>query len=187
MSAILACIAAALVGVDYGWQPLPGGGMEYIIQVEPGTLEALRPDDAIESNLPPEVRDVRRCRIVVGTKKLPTDPPAGSAAAGPAPRPWPVGGLGPLQPNPMLPSSPPLRSALSPSPAATASATDAGKDASNPAAAERSESAEPTSPWLPTWAWAATLLCCASLGGNVYLAWIAWGIRKRCREMLLAE
>jgi hypothetical protein len=187
MSGVLACIAAALVGVDYGWRPLPGGGMEYIIQVEPGTREALRSDEAIESDVPPEVRDVRHFRFVVGTKKLPRDLPAGSAGPAAGPRPAAIGALGPLRPNPMVPSLPPLGPASSPSPAAAGSPSDAGKDASKPAAGDNPGPAEPAQTWLPTWAWAATLLCCASLGGNVYLAWIACGIRKRCRAMLQAE
>jgi hypothetical protein len=35
-------IAAAALGIDVGWQPLPEGGMEYIIQIAPQTLETLK-------------------------------------------------------------------------------------------------------------------------------------------------
>jgi hypothetical protein len=219
----MVCLAAALVGVDFGWKPLPTGGMEYIIQVEPGTLEALRPDnpdDAIGSDVPAELRDVRHFRIVVGNKPLPKIPPPAAAAGPPAEgassrttaaappghppllsRPWGA--------TPMAPSLPPIKGAafgvtngtLSPDAAATKPSTappagsagpaaDAGKGESKsgdvPPVTDTSEPVAPASPWLPLWAWGATLLCCASVGGNLYLGWIAWGIRSQCRALLQA-
>ncbi len=59
-------LAAAVLGVDVGWQPLPGGGMEYIIQIEPELLEALRRGEVVVSQVPPQVKDVRQYRIVIG-------------------------------------------------------------------------------------------------------------------------
>jgi hypothetical protein len=41
MCGALFLAALALSGVDVGWQPLPGGGVEYKIQLTPETLEAL--------------------------------------------------------------------------------------------------------------------------------------------------
>ncbi len=32
-------VATAAVGIDVGWQRLPEGGMQYIIQLDPHTLE----------------------------------------------------------------------------------------------------------------------------------------------------
>jgi hypothetical protein len=65
----------AAVGVDVGWQPVPGGGYEYIIQIEPEMLEALLEGREIESDIPEFLRDVRSYRIRVGTDVLPQDGP----------------------------------------------------------------------------------------------------------------
>lgn len=67
----LLLLAAAMVGVDVGWQPLAGGGFEYIIQIEPDALEALAAGHDILSEIPEELRGVRRYRITVGTDPLP--------------------------------------------------------------------------------------------------------------------
>ncbi len=64
-------LAAAVVGVDYGWQPRAGGGFEYIIQIEPETLESLRNGEDVVSDLPPFLRDVRSYRITVGSGDVP--------------------------------------------------------------------------------------------------------------------
>lgn len=64
-------LAAATVGVDYGWQPRAGGGFEYIIQVEPETLQSLGRGEDIVSDIPPYLRDVRSYRITVGTGDVP--------------------------------------------------------------------------------------------------------------------
>ena len=69
-------LAAAVLGVDVGWQPLPGGGMEYIIQIEPELLDALRRGEVVVSQVPPQVKDVRQYRIVVGRGRLPRITPA---------------------------------------------------------------------------------------------------------------
>ena len=69
MGTIMVCLAAAMVGVDVGWRRLPDGGMEYIIQIEPQTLEALRAGEAIQSYVPAEAGDIRSYRIEVGSKK----------------------------------------------------------------------------------------------------------------------
>jgi hypothetical protein len=71
----IACIAAVLLGVDAGWQPLPEGGIEYIIQIEPQLLETLKSGEPIQSDVPSYVKDVRAYRIVVGTAKLPRELP----------------------------------------------------------------------------------------------------------------
>ncbi|MBX7167836.1 MAG: hypothetical protein K1X74_16000 [Pirellulales bacterium] len=59
-------IVAAALGVDYGWQPLPQGGYEYVIQLEPQALDALRAGQDIGSVIPADLGDVRRYRITVG-------------------------------------------------------------------------------------------------------------------------
>ncbi len=65
-------LAAASFGVDFGWQPIAGGGVEYIIQIEPELLESLASGRAdIVSEIPPFLRGVRSYRITVGTGPLP--------------------------------------------------------------------------------------------------------------------
>ncbi len=74
MNAILLLTATAVVGVDFGWQPTAdGGGLEYIIQIEPEWLQALASGDVSEltSTIHPDVQNVRRFRIRIGTEKPP--------------------------------------------------------------------------------------------------------------------
>ncbi len=71
MQAAWLMVALSTLGVDVGWQPLVGGGFEYIIQIEPETLEALRAGQDITSFIPPELRGVRQYRITVGRGPVP--------------------------------------------------------------------------------------------------------------------
>ena len=63
--------AAALAGVDVGWQPLDNGGFEYIIQIPPDQVQSLLDGQDITSELPPLVRGIRSYRVTVGTNSLP--------------------------------------------------------------------------------------------------------------------
>lgn len=59
--------------VQFGWQPLPDGGIEYQIQVEPELLDSFR-KDGFTSDLPENLqRNLRRIRITVGNAKLPNE------------------------------------------------------------------------------------------------------------------
>jgi hypothetical protein len=181
MGTIMVCLAAAMLGVDVGWQRLPDGGMEYIIQIEPQTLEALRAGEAIQSDVPAEAGDIRSYRIVVGSKKqLTRDKPA-------APR---TTARQKTAANEVVPPAAPQR--LAPDPAikplrgqpATfvepSSASPAAKPAAPAAAAASPE--QPARPWLPlTFALFGLF---ASLGGNFYLGWIAWDMRRRCQTLM---
>lgn len=71
MIGIIVCLSTAVVGVDFGWQPVAGGGIEYIIQIEPNMLERLKDGQDIFSDLPPRTRNIRGYRITVGTARLP--------------------------------------------------------------------------------------------------------------------
>ncbi|MDA7977820.1 MAG: hypothetical protein MPJ50_03500 [Pirellulales bacterium] len=71
MNAIILLLAASTAGVDVGWQPLAGGGFEYIIQIEPEALESLKAGNDIISEIPPELVGVKRYRITVGTGPVP--------------------------------------------------------------------------------------------------------------------
>ncbi len=83
-TSILLMVSA--VGVDTGWQPHEAGGLEYIIQIEPELLAALREGESLTSEIPAHVEGVRRYRIVVGNKPLPkiSPPPASQNAPPPA-------------------------------------------------------------------------------------------------------
>jgi hypothetical protein len=76
MGGPIACIAAVLLGVQAGWQPLPQGGVEYLIQIEPQLLETLKSGQPIQSDVPSYVKDVRTFRVTVGTATLPRQLPA---------------------------------------------------------------------------------------------------------------
>jgi hypothetical protein len=71
----------ATLGVDIGWKPLPGGGFEYIIQVEPQVLSALQNGSDIGGDIPPEIaRNIRSFRVTLGTGRAPR---VGDPAAAP--------------------------------------------------------------------------------------------------------
>ena len=99
MCGTVLCVAAVALGIDVGWQPLPDGGMEYVIQLEPQTVELLRsrPDVQIPSDIPAYLKDLRRLRITVGNAALARKMPA-EVVSGPA---FPTSLRGPL-PRPSL-------------------------------------------------------------------------------------
>lgn len=69
-------ISWALLGIDAGWQSLPDGGVEYIIQIEPDIVESMTKDKReIVSEIPNFLKNVRSYRIRIGQEKLPHDIP----------------------------------------------------------------------------------------------------------------
>ncbi len=73
MNALIVLVATAALGIEVGWEPLPGGGHEYTLQLEPQLLKVLEAgQEEIFSEVPAGV-DVRRYRIVVGVGKLRRD------------------------------------------------------------------------------------------------------------------
>lgn len=97
MNAIAILITTAALGVDYGWHRGPDGEWEYIIQIEPGLVDTLSRGQALVSQLPPELRGVRRFRIQIGQGEVPRDQlPAGGLLAANA---------GALAPGSMAPGS----------------------------------------------------------------------------------
>ena len=128
MYGTLACLTMMALGIEVGWQPLPDGGMEYIIQIEPHMLETLQSGEDFTSDIPPDLRGVRNYRITVGTGRVPRVQPEPPATEPPRPlqgsvNPSPTGPfVGPfaLAGNPAAASEPPkmpgpIRSAESPS------------------------------------------------------------------------
>jgi hypothetical protein len=195
MNTLMICVAAAALGIDVGWQRLPEGGVEYIIQLDPQTLEVLRAGEPIQSDIPPSAGEVRSYRIVVGTQKLPRDE---------APAEPPVTQKPPVTQTPLTPQKNPEPRTADPkeSPLGTTQATSsnsAGKhfpeqtaffeqpkdapavDKPSAKAAIEDETGKPVKPWLPL---TFTLLgLVASLSANVYLGWIVAELRQRWRTM----
>lgn len=61
---------ASAQAVQFGSQALPDGGVEYIVQIEPDLVDVLR-QQPISSDIPPELHNVRRVRLMVGEGRLP--------------------------------------------------------------------------------------------------------------------
>jgi hypothetical protein len=133
MNTLLIYVAAATLGWQTGYQRLPEGGMEYIIQLDSAALDALRDGRPIGSYIPSDIGEVRSFRIIMGTGKPKREAP------------------------PEKPAPP--------------------KAVEKPAPAPPQPEA-PAEPWLPL---TLTLLALfASIGANLFLGWIAWGLRRRC-------
>jgi hypothetical protein len=75
MLQVAVLLAATSLGVDWGVQRQDDGQLEYVIQIEPALLDALKRGESITSRVDPRVIDVRRFRIQVGTGELPRDLP----------------------------------------------------------------------------------------------------------------
>jgi hypothetical protein len=84
MNTLGIAVLIATVGIDTGWQPLADGQFEYILQLEPQVLEALRDGREVASDIPASLRGVRFYRLTAGTATLPrTGTPPSATAAGP--------------------------------------------------------------------------------------------------------
>ncbi len=66
--ALLSMVARA-GAVEFGWQTLGGGGIEYIVQVEPELIDSFR-QEGFSSDVPAGLRDIRRIHIVVGSGQI---------------------------------------------------------------------------------------------------------------------
>ncbi len=163
-------IVAAIYGIDVGWQPTGDGQLEYIIQVEPQLLEAMREGQAITSEIPPEVRGVRRYRIVVGNDELPRIGQAPDAAQVPLP----------FEPDDESMSirqatGQEEESSSESGPAQHTDETDLVERAAPEATAE-------SKPWMTLILISLGLF--ASVGGNIYFLWITWDTRRRYRALV---
>ncbi len=180
----------AIVGINVGWQPLPEGGMEYIIQLDPQTLEALKAGETIHSDVPPSAGEVRAYKIVSGTKKLPRI----NLAEANSPPPAKLADRAQLPSNPTQTatadqsskfSSTPLPEAaqkpLIASPAAYLEQAESSSGSAVASPKHAMEKEEPAKPWMPLIVTALGLF--ASFGGNVYLVWIFADLRRRYRML----
>jgi hypothetical protein len=160
-------ISALIVGVNAGWQPLPEGGMEYIIQLDPQSLEALKAGQAIQSDVPPRAGEVRTYKIVLGAEKLPQiDPPARATAF--------PGSFSPESKEKPLTAD---------SAAFVEPAGGAAKSETTPPINSQDKNEESSKPWMPLIL--VSLVLFASLGGNVYLTWLFADLRRRYQTAIL--
>jgi len=191
-------IAAASLGIDAGWQPLPEGGLEYIVQIEPQMLETMS-SALIEDNvsdIPPDLMSsVRKIRITFGTQALPREglaEPAPTAASPPTAVPPPASQAD-TAPELDPANEPPAQPTFRPEPNALAGMTTAEhavfnrpiSDGTGPDGADAGQTAGPSSeskPWLPLLA--ALAVATGSFFGMLYFAWIAYDYRSRYREAM---
>ena len=175
---LLLAVAVATMGSDsFGWQPLPGGGLEYIIQIGPHIIDRLKDGVDITSDVPANVKNIRSCRFTVGSGELPKidEPPVL------------VG-----HEDQRLPFSPPddaplrlpwkedaedgvKQTVLLEDPEPTPASPQVPEPATKP------DDSEPAPPWL---------LATLSIGlmgtsaGMIFTGWTAWDYRGRYRRVL---
>jgi hypothetical protein len=190
MCGTMLCVAAVALGVDAGWQPLPDGGMEYVIQLDSQTVDLLRSGVDIPSDIPASVKDVRRLRITFGNaslaRKIPAEAVSGPAfpklAGGPLPR------LSPKQraSNPFLDTLFPLYHPVSVRPPEVRTEARPRTEAARlleeirpKPAGERPPSEQPPVSWTLTMG-----ALIGAVAAAIFLAWIAWEYRIRYRRLL---
>lgn len=83
MNALVLLAGIAALGVQWGWERVPGGGIEYIIRIEPHALDSLGDGRDIFSDLPPQIGRIRSYRITVSDRPVANEgqPPPAEAAA----------------------------------------------------------------------------------------------------------
>jgi hypothetical protein len=199
--------ATVLLGIQFGYRPLPEGGMQYLIQIEPQTLESLRTGAvAAESDIPPGVDDIRSYKITVGTGELPKvlPPPTAEKVRAPAkgqPRKAELPAAEPGKPSPPRtepPATDPSKSEVSPpeifsqEPAGKpleAQPTGFTPAVAAPSPAQTQPQPSPATmapvtpkPWIPLAL--ALVFLAASLTWNGYLAWLLYEARRRYRGLV---
>jgi hypothetical protein len=163
-------LAVSAVGVTYGYEPLPEGGMKYIVQFEPEALaEAERQGLPIESYIPAKVSDVRAISIRLGAGPLPReDAPAQTDR------------------HSGTDDGPPLLQSAQGKPLASPTSFNGSKET----AKGGKEAAAPTTADALAKPWpliGVSIAFFASLGGNFYLGWIYAELRKRYRTLLRTD
>lgn len=192
MNSAALLVATALVGVDYGWRPDDDGQLEYLVQLEPALVRSMEQGTEVISELPPEVRDVRRFRISIGSAALPREnlprrfaPRAEIPAAAIEPIEKGVGERKAARPtSDRAPTY--LRDldgdvAASQAPPRASSPSDE-KTTSDPEPKKPAE--DPESGNLMTWLIGAIVALCASLGGNLYQSWNLASARRRYYQLV---
>jgi hypothetical protein len=67
MHAAMLGVAMSLLGVKVGWDVNADRSVVYVIQLDAGDMDRFRADGLIESDIPPQVKNVRRVRIELAT------------------------------------------------------------------------------------------------------------------------
>ena len=88
MNTLLIYVAAATLGFQYGWERLPDGGMEYIIQLDSAAIDALRDGQPLRSAIPSDAGEIRAYRIVMGPGKPKRETPLPKPAPVEPAKPW---------------------------------------------------------------------------------------------------
>jgi hypothetical protein len=193
MHTLLLCVAVTTLGIDVGWQRMPGGGMEYMIQLDPQTLESLRLGSAIQSDIPINAGEIRSYRITVGKERLPHETPSLPAPTPPSFKTPELKFAHPIErteKRSFSASNPPrpFASDLGEKPLSERAAVFVNSPETTPKPHEMitekatsDNSPDRTSrPWMPL---TVTLLgLFASVGANIYLSWIAWDARRQLRQ-----
>jgi hypothetical protein len=152
MHAFLICVAAVTLGWQTGYRQLPGG-TEYIIRLDSASIEAMRDGQPIESYIPSSIGEVRSFRIIMGKGGLPIELPR------------------------ELPKNPPPLKLAPPKPVELPALTPKAAEKPAPTPTPEEKPAEPKLPWVLL-----LLGLFASIGANLFLGWIAWGLRRRCQN-----
>ena len=84
MNPLLICVAAASLGIQVGWERLPEGGMEYVIQLDSASMAALHDGQTLESAIPADAGEIRAFRIVAGPGRPKRETPLPKPAVPPA-------------------------------------------------------------------------------------------------------
>ncbi len=201
MHAIVLGATLSLIGIETGWRPLPGGGVEYTIQVNPREADILLREKGFSSDVPPHLRDVRVFQVKIGTDVLDQIDPPKQRASGTRPaealpfgsgtqgqsgkRPWRMGN----------PTEPPPDATAKSKREIQRAAGEEGKGLSlfekkpdddkrgkgGKATAAEDESEPSGGSWWPL---TLVLALLGSFGGNLYLGWITWETRNRYRTLL---
>jgi len=212
MNAIALAVACTM-GIDVGWQPVEDGpGVEYILQLDAESLEVLQGGEMFVSDIPAQVKDIRRLQISFGTRKLPrrlpkaiSPPPVAIKTPGEPNRFTPEEGSQPIVPP--TESGTQLVAGAEPAPSKakkqgeaskllateSVSSLDAlmktkGTGTSDTGATASKEplplvdASAEPRPWVPLVG--AVLGLFGSLGANVFLGWLWFGERTRYRKAL---
>ena len=186
MNAVMLMLAMAASGVVAGRRDLPGGGFEYVIQIEPQLLDSQPGGVLVSSDIPPGLRGARRCRVIVGEGPLPVgvtalaDLPEEQLVLAPAKSvdPPPVDD-GKAEAEPVEFRQP---TGVKPLPVARPESDDEPETSADASDEQQQESENESKPWTVL---VLTMLgLFVSIGGNVYLGWNFLGLRKRYRAMM---
>jgi hypothetical protein len=118
---LMLLIPIAAQAVQFGWQPLPDGGIEYLVQVEPELLDSFR-QEGFTSDIPAGLqRELRSIRITVGDGKLPNQGDViGPKAVSTATKPRPIAATNTAStPSASLPSTQPTGNPTAAAPQST--------------------------------------------------------------------